>query len=213
MKKLLIPSVLLAFALFLTACGGQSSTKQSNQESSSDSNVSGIEQSTSASSNQPDAEPDNRGIPGANYFGLCYVLSNEFGISLGNLEPTSTPDLCAYNLYSIYEDPQQSATFDYALSLDSDEEIVSATFGVTNYYSDMTVFLDRAKLYIYSVGLLPYDTAKAETTAETLYNAIDSLEDGVPFVITEGDAKFELSATKDTSGDFSSIFVQISKVE
>lgn len=217
MKNLLIPCLSLTLVLSLVACSGQSSTNQSNQTegggSSSVSNVSSIEQSTNTSSNQTETEPDNRGIPGANYFGLCYSLSDEFGISLGYLEPASTPELCAYSVYSIYEDPQQSATFDYTLSLDSDKEIISATFGVTNYYSDMATFLNRAKLYIYAVGLLPYDTAQAETTAEALYDAIDTLEDGVPFVITEGDAKFELYATKDTSGGYSSIFVQISKVK
>lgn len=217
MKKMLALCVSLTLAFSLTACGSQSSTSQSNQtegsESSSVSNVSSTEQSTGTSSNQPETEPDNRGIPGANYFGLCYVLSNEFGIGLGDLEPASTPELCAYSVYSSYEDQQQSATFDYSLSLDSDEEIISATFGVTNYYSDTAMFLNQAKLYIYAVGLLPYDTAQAETTAEALYDAIDTLEDGVPFVITEGDAKFELYATKDNSGDYSSLFVQISRVK
>lgn len=211
MKKTLA-LLLCACTLTLTACsGGNGTTASTSSENQQDTSSSAI--STSTSQPTSDAAPDNRGIPGSDYFAVTYVLYDEFGISPGTLESSSTPELCSYSVNSIYEDQEQSATFDYSIALDNEEEVISATFGVTNYYSDTDTFLNRAELYIYAVGLLPYDTAQAETTAEDLSSAIDTLEDGTPFVITEGDAKFELYATKDASGGYSSIFVQISKAE
>ncbi len=103
--------------------------------------------------------------------------------------------------------------FDYYIYLDDDEEVISATFGITNDYTNSTIFESRAELFIYCVGLLPYDTAKSDETADALCEAIDTLEEGTPFVLTEGDVTFELYATKDAYGDISSIFLEISKAE
>lgn len=199
----------------LAACGSQSDTIQSSQSIGAETSSSKSSTQTSSSidsSTEENSVPDDRGIPGADYFTVIYVLYEEFGIYMGTKDPSSIQELSASSVSSFYTDEEQGAKFDYSISLDRDDEIISATFGVTNLYTNEEAFLNRAKLYIYGVGLMPYNTADSEATAKALYDAVDSLEDGKPFVVTKGDAEFSLNGTRDSYGGLSSVFVQISKI-
>ena len=116
------------------------------------------------------------------------TATNTFGIPYEKKE-SDNPDYSAYTCVSAGE--VDGISYDYSISLDSDEEIIGASFGVSALSASATDLFYAADLYFYSVSLIAYDTGDKEALSawftESLPNASSEA-----ISITLGDAKFDL---------------------
>lgn len=151
------------------------------------------------------APVDERGIPGMKSFPIRMLLNNSFGIPY--TEETAADQ---------YEEPYFAAScmsdaasddgvsYDYSLTMDSDDEIIQGTFGILATTASDTQLMLAADLYFYAVAINPYDTADEETLTEWVdANLATANENGSS--TTVGDATFTLYR----SG--SMIWIEISK--
>lgn len=131
---------------------------------------------------------DERGIDGMDPFAFQMAATDTFGIPYAKKE-SNNPDYSAYTCVSSGE--VDGISYDYSISLDSDEEIIGASFGVTALSASSTDLFYAADLYFYSVSLIAYDTGDKEALlswfTESLPNASSEA-----ISITLGDAKFDL---------------------
>lgn len=86
----------------------------------------------------------------------------------------------------------ESVIYDYSITMDADEEIIGATFGVSSTGgSSAQSLLNAADLYFYALAILPYDTADEETAIAWFEDSLpNATEEGSSLVI--GDATFTL---------------------
>ena len=148
----------------------------------------------SVAPSEPSAEPsfeppvDERGITGMDPFAFQMTAANTFGIPYIKKES----DFSDYSAYTCVSNSEQDGiSYDYSISLDSDNEIIGASFGVSALSASETDLFYAADLYFYAVSLISYDTADTDTLSawfeESLPNASNEA-----ISITIGDAKFEL---------------------
>jgi hypothetical protein len=98
------------------------------------------------------------------------------------------------------------------MDLDAYEEIISATFGISNDTSTTSEsFIEAAKLFMWTIGDIPYDTSDTDKSSEWLENnliAAANTQSGVS--LTVGDIKYELYGAG-INGIYTSFWVDISK--
>ena len=210
MKKKLSLLLVPAIALTLTACGssgGQASTSPTPSPSptASEEQLSETPQYSFA----PEVQEDDRGIPGMKSSTIRLLLDSSFGVPWTDNVPA--PD-AAKNIYafscSSTGSNDSSVTYDYSISMDEDEEIISASFGVSSVSgtSDQSLF-NAADLYFYALAIMPYDTADEDTI-------VAWFEDSLPNATTDGDSLTVGDATFTLYGSpYSMYWVDISKTE
>lgn len=196
MKKFLSICVTLMFLVNLASCGATSPPAGSEAPVNNPDTPAVTEQTPQAmphSSSTETSVTDDRGIPGMNSFALLTVLSGDpFEIPAGELTPAGAEDsYCAFTCVSYGGGEGSGVMYDYSLTMDSDEEIIGASFGIASTTASERKLLTAADLYFYAVSLLQYDTA--DTEALTAWFAENlSAANGEAIEITIGDAHFEL---------------------
>lgn len=113
---------------------------------------------------------------------------NMFGIPYAKKESDDF-DYSAYTCVSSGE--KDGVSYDYSISLDSDDEIIGASFGVTALSASATDLLYAADLYFYSVSLISYDTGDKDTLSSWFEESLPNASSEA-ISITIGNAKFEL---------------------
>ncbi len=203
MKAVLLCASLILLIL-LSACSGQNQgTLQDNTPG--DNSLSSLpgqdEQSPStnnegSSSGEDLAETDEKGISGMDSFTIRYVLqSDPFCIPMTETVPA--PE-AAGDIFSASCSSSGSGNagvlYDYSLTLDADEEVISASLGVSSTGASEQELLTAADLYFYTISIVPYDTADEETlTAWFEDNLPNVTSDGITTTI--GEATYQLYGT------------------
>ena len=214
MKKSLYLLLVPAIALTLTACGGsggQASSTPTPIDTPLPSPTTEVEQFTETPQTSPAPSPkeDDRGIPGMKASTIRLLLDSSFGVPWTDNKPA--PD-AAMNIYdsscSSTGSNDDNVIYDYSITMDKDEEIISASFGVSSTSGSTAESLFyAADLYFYALAIMPYDTANEDTVVtwfeETLPNATTDGDS-----ISVGDATFTLYGSP-----YSMYWVDISKAE
>lgn len=210
-KKLL--AILCAGALsfsLLSACSNANANISPSQSPSDSPEPSETSSDDAAQSEQL----DDRGIPGMKARVLYLIMTN-FDVPVGDVVPVTdeSSSYRAFKCSSSATDSQNGFTYDYTMSLDEDEEIVSATIGISSDFSSSnTSYAQAAQLYLWTAASIPYDTSDTDKSSEWIESNIPSVADnGGSATLTVGDVKYDLFGTKagDYYGDF---WVNISKV-
>lgn len=193
--------------LSLTACGSAPAVSSSNASSAPESSA----QSTPYEA--PDIPPevvtsDDRGIPGMKTTAIRYTLESDPFVIPANLSkpaPVEASEVYAAS-YTSRGVAANGISYDYSITVDKDDEIIGATFGLLNSANGSNSgLLIAADLFFYVVSLLDYDTAQREDLASWFETTLPSLKDSAE--VTFGDAKFELYVMPGLS-----YWVDISKV-
>lgn len=135
-----------------------------------------------------DPAADERGIDGMDPFAFQMTVADALGISYAK-KTSDNPDYSAYTCVS--DGQKDGISYDYSISLDSDDEIIGATFGVTALSASSTDLFYAADLYFYTVSLITYDTGDKEALSTWFEKSLPNASSEA-ISITIGDAKFEL---------------------
>lgn len=195
MKKMVMALAAGMLTVLLCACG---SPKQTDT----------VQTPISTATQTPEITPsptqgiptdDPRGIPGMKASTIKTLLNTSFGVPLGEDGPAFDQDYAATSCTSYGEDRTGAVSYDYSISIDSDGEIIGASFGISSINATGTSFLQAADLYLYAVGLVSYDTADSDALTAWIAENLETVAgtDGVSTTI--GDAMFELYGLQDTS--------------
>lgn len=211
MKKALIPLV-LALALTLTACGPKSSQ--------------GVATPSPSTLPSPTAKPspspspiDARGIDGSNLDDVTSSLISA-GIPKGKAKDSADQSACAYYVSSSSTDANSLDEYDYNIGSDTENNIISATFGSTygGFESDETYCTVAASYLRYCVAAMHYstenvDAAKAFIT-ENVPSVADAGTDGKAGEVstTIGDANFTLYGLKQ-NGHYTTFWLTVEKTK
>lgn len=196
MGKILSVCVSLIFLIALVSCGDTSPAKNEAGPTADPVASEPVDQTPAAEQSFDSADSllaDDRGIPGMKSYALLTVLTGEpFGVPMGDNSPTDAENTgSAYTCVSNGSGKGSDIMYDYSLTLDADEEIIGASFGVMSTTASEKELLTAADLYFYAIGLIKYDTADSETLT-TWFS--DNLPNAGPeaIEITIGDATFQL---------------------
>ena len=190
MQKLLSMILALAMILSLAACG-----QKAEPAPAEDPQPEQQEQQEPAA--EPEAEPepepvaDDRGIDGMSAGMIMSLLTSDpFQIPVGELKdaPAEAAEIFAYTTSSTSVGSDGMA-YDYALTLDSDEEIMSASFGVSG--DDAAKVAQAADLLFYAVAINTYDTGDEDALKAWMSDAIAQSRSG-EVSTTIGDATFTM---------------------
>ena len=138
--------------------------------------------------------PDNRGISGMNSFALRYTLQNSpFNVAFTDLipAPDEAQEVFAYQAISTGSG-NDGVGFDYSMTLDSDEEIIGATFGAAATTASETQLLQAAYLYFSVVSFVDYDTSNEEDLSAWIETSLSDISVRNDAAITIGDAVYEM---------------------
>lgn len=153
---------------------------------------------------------DSRGIPGASAAKVQTLLTmSPFNIPQKDLTaaPAEAESTYAYSCTSIGFSEDDKFTYDYSLTLDSDEEIIGASFGISTMDASFSALRTAADLYFYAVGLMEYDGADSDAlTAWLSDNLPNASKDAL--TTTVGAATFNLY-----TDEASMYFLDVSKAE
>lgn len=202
MKRLLSACISLSLLLCLAACGSPSAPEGS-VPSSAEPDPPAVSDQTPQeeppSGSTEDSSLDPRGIPGMDSYALLTVLSGApYEVPKGELTPAAAENTAgAFTCTSTGGGEGSGVMYDYSLTLDEDEEIVGATFGIMSTTASEGELLTAADLYFYAVSLLKYDTADTDALTEWFAaNLANASEDAIETTI--GDATFQLYGTPGT---------------
>lgn len=133
----------------------------------------------------------------ATHFSRCF-LGAPYEVPKGELTPAAAENTAgAFTCTSTGGGEGSGVMYDYSLTLDEDEEIVGATFGIMSTTASERELLTAADLYFYAVSLLKYDTADTDALTEWFAaNLANASEDAIETTI--GDATFQLYGTPGT---------------
>lgn len=208
MKKKLSLLLILAISVTLTACGSsnnQADTTPLSSPVTTEEQISEVPQASPVS----EAPADDRGIPGMKASTIRLLLDSSFGVPWTDNVPASdeAKDFYAFSCSSTGSNDDNVA-YDYSITMDEDEEIIGATFGVSALGgASQQALLNAADLYFYALAILPYDTADEDTI-------VAWFEDALPDATTVGESCSVGDATFTLYGSpYSMYWVDISKTE
>ena len=199
MEKFLTLGLVLALTLFTAGCGA-SDTEDAALQAPAETETEDIAEAPaqpadaegSATPEEEDSDP--RGIPGMSPYAVLMTMSGSpFNIPVGESVASSDAEHYAYSRISYGEgsDPFSGVSFDYSLTLDEDEEIIGASFGVSAVGASEDTLCLAADLYFYCVGLIEYNTADSDALCAWFEESIKTAgSDGL--VTTIGDATYSL---------------------
>ena len=208
MKKKLSLLLVPAIVLTLAACGSSGSQASDTPAPSPTTEVEQVSESPQ-NSPAPALQEDDRGIPGMKASTIRLVLESSFGIPW--TDNVSAPD-AAKSIYSSscssVGSNDDNVMYDYSITMDGDEEIISASFGVSSVSgTSAQSLLNAADLYFYALAIMPYDTADEDTI-------VAWFETSLPNATTDGDSLTVGDATFTLYGSpYSMYWVDISKTE
>lgn len=192
MKKKLSLLLLLSLVLSLASCGAsenQADTTPLSSPVAAEEQVSEIPQDSLVS----EAPADDRGIPGMKAATIRLLLDSSFGVPWTDNVPApdEAESIYAFSCSSTGSN-EDNIVYDYSITMDEDEEIIGATFGVSaSGNCTQQELLSAADLYFYALAILPYDTADEDTVVTWFEDALsNSTTDGES--ISVGDATFTL---------------------
>lgn len=210
MKRIILGFLACAFLLSLSGCGNTSATESNSSNSASTQEISSIssashanDASTSESTidnhQQDTQDPDDNGIPGMKAFPIRAVLeSDPFCIPMTDDVPAPTE---AKGIYSSSCTSSGSGNkgvlYDYSITMDSDGEIIGASFGIVSTTASQKELLIAADLFFYSVSIIDYDTSDEDQLTAWFEENLSSASDDATEIIV-GDAKFELYGIPET---------------
>lgn len=217
---------ILAFALSvlmlasLVACGGNSQTDDSPPPSQLEEDADNTTPEDAApevedeQESEPEDLPDKRGIIGSHGTDIRMGLT-QFGLEKASISPApeEAREIFAFSSSTSYQDTALGVTYNYSLTMDSDFQIIGASFGITNDSAPDEIFVSLAALYLSFSATMPYEAAVPEDAKAWVEESIVefSAENEEEITITIGDAKFELFGTV-TGDGFSSFWMDIRKV-
>lgn len=219
MRRMLFPLVLSALMLFsLSACGGQGQQNSTSAPSQTDTNTPPIEDSEPKASpeTKPEAEPedvpDERGIIGSYGTDIRMGLT-QFGLEEAAIAkaPEEAREVFAFSSSTSYQDTDLGVVYDYSLTMDSNFQVIGASFGITNNSATKDIFLAAANLYLGFAATMPYDAASASDAKDWVKENINNIPSENEISITIGDAKFELFGSDAIGDRFGSIWMDIEK--
>ena len=200
MKKLILAIGLSCSLLFLlTACGseqpGRSGSNSSNASVSDNDNLQGAGDSATISSSE-EANTSNKGIPGMKSFAIRAVLEGDpFYIPM--TDGTPAPEAAGDTYFMSYVSSSSGDSgiqYDYSITQDSDDEIISASFGIMSTTASEQELLSAADLYFYAVSIIPYDTSDEDTLSAWFEETLPiTTEEGNTIAV--GDAIYQLYGT------------------
>lgn len=192
MKRLLSTALLFAMALTLVSCGGGNASSDSTVGSQSN-----VHSASSSVSSEPiisnSESTDGRGIPGMSTFAIRAVLEGSpFGIPMTEDVPAPVEATESYASSCTSSGPASgNVLYDYSITMDSDGEIIGASFGITSITANESEMLNAADLFFYTVSQISYDTADKDTLVAWFEETIPAATtDGTS--ITVGDAVYHL---------------------
>lgn len=187
----------LMAATLALSMAGCSSTPQPKQPADSTSK-STVQSAQSTPATVPDESvsthsSDDRGISGMKSFPIRTVLSGEpFAIPYTDDAPAPIEASEIYVSSCISSGSNtEGVLYDYSITLDGDDEIIGASFGLSSTTATEDQLLLAADLFFYGVAINPYDTGDAEGLGKWFSDNLPSVStDGTSTTI--GDATFEL---------------------
>lgn len=217
MKRLLLLFVIFIIPLSLLGCGAPTDESNSSISSSvsggSESNAlppdTSLDIDISSSKNMgSETTSDDRGIPGMRAFPIRAILeSDPFCVPMTDDVPAPAE---AESIYSSSCTSSGSGNkgilYDYSITMDSDGEIIGASFGIVGTTASQKELLTAADLFFYSVSIISYDTSDEEQLTAWFEENLPSASDAATEIVV-GDAKFELYGIPETM-----YWVDISKV-
>ena len=189
MKKIL--TLLATAAMMLSLLAGCGSPQEDPLQSDGSS---AIEDSQPVEDPVEDEGTDPRGIPGMDSFALKMVMSSPpVNIPMAENTPAESEaaEIYAYSCIGIGTSSDGSVSYDYSMTLDSDKEIIGASFGVASTGASSDMLLNAADLYFFSVGILEYDGADPDALTDWLTENLPNASTD-PLTTTIGPATFEL---------------------
>lgn len=232
MKKLIIFTII--GLLLLSGCnsapketGGESHASSSNNEQLElDPAVSKNVPASATSDQQPQETPDvesdenetapeadQRGVLGSHATDIRMGLTN-FGLEEAAFSraPEAAADIFAFTCSTFYTDETMGVSLDYSLTLDSEYQIISSTFGISNINCDAEIFIEYANLFLGYCATMPYDDADQAKAQQWVIDNIPLIDAENPVETTIGDASFELYVAE-VNGYIGSIMLDIGKAE
>ena len=200
MKKLLSMILALAMILSLAACGqkaepapAEDPQPEQQEQPGPAAEPESLPEPEAEPETAPEPEPvaDDRGIDGMSAGMIMSLLTTDpFQIPVGELKdaPAEAAEIFAYTTSSTSVGSDGMA-YDYALTLDSDKEIMSASFGVSG--DDAAKVALAADLLFYAVAINTYDTGDEDALKAWMSDAIAQSRSG-EVSTTIGDATFTM---------------------
>jgi len=203
MKKTLAFILACAMLFTLCACGEKEPKVESTPEPTPTENV--------QPSPSPELLTDDRGIAGMKASPIMLMMESSFGVPYPTVSPAFDLDYAATSCSSSgskADDFYQGVAYDYSMSLDDDDEIVGASFGISSTGASGTTLTLAADLYFYAVSLIEYDTSDSDALSTWISDNLETVagtDGGVSTTI--GDAVFSLYGI-----DGDSYWIDIAKV-
>lgn len=219
MKKTFIAFILAVLTLFsLTACGGNSQTdsppppSETNQEKETDNAPAATDNDTPEPQVTPEDLPDERGIIGSHGTDIRMGLT-KFGLDEAAISkaPEEAREVFAFSSSTNYQDTDLNVTYEYSLTMDSDFQIIGASFGITNDGASREDFITIASLYLGFSATMPYNAASSSEAKAWVEEKIGALPCEDELTTTIGDAKFELFSSDIIDNEIGSIWMDIRK--
>lgn len=175
---------------------------------------------TSESSSDPTESPvptesakDTRGILGS-YAADIRMGLTEFGLEEAPFSsaPNEAKEVFAYSCTTSYEDQLLGVTYDYSLTLDSNFQVIGASFGISNNSAEEDAYQALAAIYLGFCATMPYDKSDAESAKQFVLDNLYEIDAKNNAETVIGDAKFELYGLK-AGYHFGQYWLDISKVD
>lgn len=219
MKRRFLSLALSALMLFsLSACGGQEQQDSTSAPSQMDTNT--PPNTESEPEIEPEAEPeaepedapDERGIKGSHGTDIRMGLT-QFGLEEAAIAkaPEEAREVFAFSSSTSYRDDDSGVTYDYSLTMDSNFQIIGASFRVTNNSVPKEIFLTIASLYLGFAATMPYEAASPADARSWVEENINHVPSENEISTTIGDAKFELSGSETIGDRYGSLLMDVSK--
>lgn len=218
MKRSFLALVLSALMLFaLSACGEQNQHGSTPAPSQADTNTPppAEDEPEVELEAEPEAEPedapDERGIKGSHGTDIRMGLTR-FGLEEAAIAkaPEEAREVFAFSSSTSYQDTDLGVSYDYSLTMDSNFQIIGASFGVTNNSATKDNFVTIASLYLGFAATMPYEAASSTDAKSWVEENISSIPSENEISTIIGDAKFELKGV-DSGDGIGNYWLDISK--
>lgn len=220
MKRIFVLLIVASFAL--SGCGASqtepspvsSISESSAQESPHDVSSSVVESSLDSSSSHEADEPV--GIKGSHITDIMLGLEQTGAkIPKPELKASTDKTVSAHYCSAMKDDTDVGIVFDYSLSADNAMALISGTFSATtSYLIDESTFVEVAKSYLGFCSTMPCDAVTdgiARLWLEDTFDHLSERNSGTNIIFD--DAKYQLEWSKDESGQITSIWMTISRVD
>lgn len=155
---------------------------------------------------------DTRGILGSHATDIRMGLT-EFGLEEAPLStaPDEAKEVFAHSCTASYTDEILGVTYDYSLTLDSNFQVIGASFGISNESAEEDAYQALAAIYLGFCATMPYDASDTAAAKQFILDNIYEISANNSAELVIGDAKFELYGLK-AGYHFGQYWLDISKI-